>query len=361
MARTLKRDRLLFTATFILVAISLAAVFSTSASLGSRDMLTQLKALAVGVLGLVVAMKVDYTNYRHWRVVASALLAVLVALVVVLVIGREVKGGQRWLSIAGTSVQPSELAKIAMILFTAYFLERRMDRIDDPKYALLPIGTALVAVAGLVFLEDDLGAAVIIVGVVMAMVFAAGLAWKHVGVAAGLGLVGLVLAVSFWSYRLDRIKGFLHPERDPLGTGYQPLQSIMAVGSGGLTGVGLGDSVQKRFLPEAGSDFIYAIISEETGLIGSTIVLLCFAIIIWRGIRTSLRAPDRFASFVALGLTLMLGAQALLNISVVLALVPTKGIALPFVSAGGSSLAVSLLAMGVLLNISQHASAEVLE
>jgi len=360
-ARTLKTDRLLFAATLMLLAVSLVSVFSTSATTGSSDMKTQLWALAGGFIALVAAMRLDYANYRHWRVVASILLVVLFALIVVLVIGKEVNGGRRWIMIGGKSLQPSELAKVALILFTAYFLERRMDRIDEPKYALLPIGVALGAVAGLVLLERDLGTTAVIVGVVLVMVFAAGLAWKYVVAASGVALAAFSVLVYLEPYRLDRIFGFLHPERDPLKTGYQPIQSMIAVGTGGVTGVGIGDSVQKVYLPEASSDFIYAIISEETGLIGATIVLLCFGIIVWRGIRTSLRAPDRFASLVALGLTMMIGAQAFVNMSVVLAMLPTKGIPLPFVSAGGSSLAVSLLAMGILLNISQHASADVLE
>jgi cell division protein FtsW len=361
-ARTLKQDRLLFAAMLILLAISMTAVYSASTTAGWSVMRTQLKALALGVVALVVTMKLDYTHYRHFRVVGLILLAALVALVLVLVIGKEVNGGRRWIVVGTNQMQPSEVAKIAMILFTAYFLERRMDRIDDPKYALLPIGAGLAAVAGLVYLENDLGTTVAIVGVAVVMVFAAGLAWKHMAMALGVLLPALALFIYLHAYRMERILAFLDPESDPLKTGYQPLQSMIAVGTGGITGVGLGDSVQKRFfLPEAHSDFIYAVIGEETGLIGATIVLLCFGIIVWRGIRTSLRAPDRFASLVALGITMMIGAQAFVNMSVVLALLPTKGIPLPFVSAGGSSLVVSLLAMGILLNISQHASAEVLE
>jgi len=352
----------LFATTLVLLTISVTMVYSASVALNEPFLMKQSLAIALGLVAMAVAMKLDYTHYRHARVVGLALIAVVVALALVLLIGKEVKGGRRWIMVGPMSVQPSEIAKIAMILFTAYILERRMDRIGEPRYALLPIGAALAVVAGLVLAEKDLGTTAAIVGTVFVMVFAAGLPLKYLTLGGAALASALALLIKLEPYRWDRITGFLHPEKDPLGTGYQPIQSMIAVGTGGLTGLGIGDSIQKRsFLPEAHSDFIYAVIGEEAGLIGATIVLLCFGIIVWRGIRTSLRAPDRFGSLVALGLTMMIGAQAFVNMSVVLAMLPTKGIPLPFVSAGGSSLVISLGAMGILLNISQHASAEVLE
>jgi cell division protein FtsW len=364
-ARKLKRDRVLFITTMALLAASMVMVYSASAVIAQEKngdasyyAMKQGMFILIGIIGMAAAMNVEYTHYRHARVVGTLLAVTIAALILVLLIGPEIKGARRWFSVKGFGVQPSELAKIAMVFLTAYFLERRMDRIDEPRYALLPVAAALVVVLGLILAGKDLGTSVAIFGTVLVMVFAAGLPYRYLGwIAAGVAPVLTYLLSE--PYRRDRQTAFLHPEKDPLGTGFQIIQSKIAVGTGGLTGLGIGDGVQKRFyLPEPHTDFIYASISEEAGLAGATIILLCFAIIIWRGIRTTLRAPDRFGSLTALGLTMMIGAQAFVNISVVLGLLPTKGIPLPFVSYGGSSIIVGLTAMGVLLNISQHASAE---
>jgi len=254
-------------------------------------------------------------------------------------------------------VQPSEFAKLAMIFFVAAILERRMDRIDDLRYALLPVAIVLGGVVGLIMLQPDLGTAVSIVVIVSAMVFAAGINYRYI---VGLLLVSLPAAyvvVMSADYRQRRIKVFLDPWSDPLGDGFQVIQSLIAVGTGGLFGRGLMAGVQKLFyLPYPETDFIYAVIGEELGLLGTTVVLACFCVIAWRGLRTAMRAPDRFGAFLALGLTAMVVVQAFFNMSVVLGLLPTKGIPLPFVSFGGSSLLMSMIGMGILLNVSQYAS-----
>ena len=266
-------------------------------------------------------------------------------------------GARRWLHVGPLGVQPSELAKIAIIMFTAALLERRMDRIDEPGYSLLPIGIVTGAVVGLILVEPDLGTAFSVLVIALAMVFAAGISYRYV---VGLGLAALpalYLVVMFSPYRAQRIIGFLDPWADAQGSGYQVIQSMIAVGTGGFFGRGLMGGMQKLYyLPEPHNDFIYAVIAEELGLIGATTVLICFCVIAWRGLRTAARAPDRFGAFLAVGLTAMIAFQALLNISVVLGLAPTKGIPLPFVSAGGSSLLINLLGMAILLNVSQHAS-----
>lgn len=365
-ARKLKRDRVLFVTTMALLAVSIVMVYSASAVIAQeryqQSNLFATKQIMFVVLGLMVmgaAMRVPYTVYRHPRVVYAGLGIALVALLFVLVFGREVNGSRRWFALGGMGIQPSELAKVAMILFTAYILERRMDRISDVRYALLPVGAALAAVLALIMLEPDFGSSMIILGIVAVMVFAAGVPYKYLAwIGGAIGPMVAVLAISS-PYRMRRLLSFWRPEDDPLGAGFQVIQSRIAVGTGGLMGLGIGAGVQKRFyLPEPHTDFIYAVISEEVGLVGATLVMLCYAIIIWRGFRASLYAPDRFGALTALGLTMMLGAQALVNMSVVLGLLPTKGIPLPFVSAGGSSMIVSLVAMGMLLNISQHASTE---
>ena len=230
-----------------------------------------------------------------------------------------------------------------------------MHRIDELSYSLLPIAIVVGAMGGLILLEPDLGTAISLLMAVAAMVFAAGLNYRYlVGtVLAAVPVLYLLIASS--PYRLRRLLAFLNPEADPLGDGFQVMQSLIAVGTGGVFGRGLMGGVQKLFfLPEPHTDFIYAVIGEELGLLGATTVLICFCVIAWRGVRIAMRAQDAFGSFLALGLTAMIAVQALVNISVVLGLLPTKGIPLPLVSSGGSSLMISLLAMGVLLNVSQH-------
>jgi cell division protein FtsW len=363
MARKLRTDKLLFLATLLLVCASVVMVYSASAVLAMdryhQPYLFLAKQLTWAVLGLFlcfVVMRIDYHNYKQPVVIWSTLVVVAIALVAVL-FSREIHGTRRWFGVGGIGVQPSELAKIGVILFTAAILERRMDRIGEIAYSLLPIGVVAVAITGLILLQPDFGTAASLVAIVGVMVFAAGLPYRYL---VGLALVGLpTAAVILWSaeYRRRRLLTFLNPWEDPLGDGFQIIQSIIAVGTGGLFGRGLMGGVQKLFyLPEPHTDFIYAVIAEELGLLGATSILICFCIITWRGLRTALRAPDRFGCFLALGLTMMVAIQAFINMSVVLGLMPTKGIPLPLVSAGGSSLLISLVGMGILVNVSQHAS-----
>ena len=363
MARKLKSDKLLFTATLLLVCISVEMVYSASAVMAMEAKQPAYYYLAKqgmwAVLGLCfvpIVMRIDYRNYRQPRVIWTMLGLVAVALVAVL-FGRPVNGASRWLLLGPLGVQPSELAKIAVIFCTAALLERRMDRIDEIGYSLLPIGITVGVIVALILIEPDLGTAVTVLMIAAVMVFAAGLNYTYL---LGLFLTAapaayLVIATS--EYRMKRVTAFLDPYSDPLGDGYQMIQSMIAIGTGGITGRGLMDGLQKLFyLPEPHNDFIFSVIGEELGLIGATVVVACFCIITWRGLRTAMRAPDRFGTFVALGITAMVTVQAFFNMSVVLGLAPTKGIPLPFVSFGGSSLLISMLSMGILLNISQHAS-----
>jgi cell division protein FtsW len=278
-------------------------------------------------------------------------------LLVAVLFSRPVNGTRRWFAVAGFGIQPSELAKLAAVLFAALILERRMHRINDVTYSLPPIGLVLGGLVALILLEPDFGTAVSLLAVVGVMVFAAGLSYRYVIGAGVVTLAGLVVVLIQAPYRVKRILTFLDPWSDPLGHGFQIIQSLIAVGTGGVFGKGLMEGKQKLFfLPEPHTDFIYAVIAEELGLIGALVILACFAVIAWRGLRTSVRAPDSFGAFLALGITMMLVLQAFVNISVVLGLMPTKGIPLPLVSAGGSSLLINLLGVGVLLNISQHAT-----
>lgn len=363
MARKLKSDKLLFIATLVLVCASLVMVYSASAVIAlekqqhpSFFLFKQATFALLGLALMPVLMRVDYRNYRQPIVLWTALAIVGLALVAVL-FGPRLNGARRWFGIAGIGVQPSEFAKLAIIFFVAAILERRMDRIDDLRYSLVPIFIVLGGVVGLILLQPDLGTALSIVAIVSAMVFAAGINYRYI---IGLLLVSLPAAyvvLMSADYRRRRIFAFLDPWDDPLGVGFQVIQSFIAVGTGGLFGRGLMAGVQKLFyLPYPETDFIYAVIGEEFGLLGTTLVLACFCVIAWRGLRTSMRAPDRFGAFLALGLTAMLVVQAFFNMSVVLGLLPTKGIPLPFVSFGGSSLLMSMIGMGILLNVSQYAS-----
>jgi cell division protein FtsW len=361
MARKLKSDKLLFLATLLLVCTSVVMVYSASAMLADAKyqqqywfLVKQATWTLLGMFLLVVALRIDYRHYREPVVIWTAVIVAGLGLIAVLG-GTPVNGARRWLGLGGAGVQPSEAAKLAAIFFTAAVLERRMDRIAETKYALLPVVILTGLFTTLIVAEPDYGTAVSLLVIVGAMVFAAGLAYRHI---AGLAAVMLpVLAFVLWMapYRRARLLAFLNPWDDPLGDGFQIIQSLISVGAGGVFGRGLMGGLQKLFfLPEPHTDFIYAVIGEELGLVGTSAILLCFAIITWRGLRAAVRAPDRFGALLAIGLTTMIAFQAFVNISVVLGLMPTKGIPLPFVSAGGSSLLISLVGMGILLNVSQH-------
>jgi cell division protein FtsW len=312
--------------------------------------------LGLAVLGVV--MRVDYRTYREPAFIWSCLGLVAIGLVAVL-FSPPVNNARRWFSLGGLGIQPSELAKLSAIFFIAALLERRMHRINEVRYSLTPVSIVVGVLVTLILLEPDFGTSVTLVLIAAAMVFAAGLNYVYIGTvtAALVPLVALVAVAE--PYRRSRLLAFLNPWDDPLNTDFQIIQSLLAVGTGGISGRGLMNGVQKLFyLPYPHTDFIYAVISEELGLIGATLVLGCFCVIAWRGLRVALGAPDKFGGLLAIGLTTMVAAQAFVNISVVLGLVPTKGIPLPFVSAGGSSLIVNLIGMGVLLNVSQHAASE---
>ena len=364
-ARKLKSDKVLFIAAILLVSVSIVMVYSASAVLALETfeepyhfVIRQALWAVMGMAVLAVAMRIDYRTYRHEAFIWTVLAGVLLMLVLVF-FTTPVNGARRWLGVMGLGVQPSELAKIACVLFAALMLERRMHRINEVSYSLPPIAIVTGTVCALIALEPDLGTAVSVLLIVSVMVFAAGLSYRHMTTAALLLAPAIAALIVAEPYRLRRLFAFLDPWQDPRGDGFQIIQSRIAVGTGGITGQGLMEGVQKLFyLPEPHTDFIYAVIAEELGFIGATAILVCFVVIAWRGMRIATRAEEPFGAFVALGLTTMIALQALINMSVVLGMLPTKGIPLPLVSSGGSSLLVSLLGVGVLLNISQHEAAE---
>src|SRR5215208_2873 len=366
MARKLKSDSVLFIATLLLVALSVVMVYSASAPMAldrfgwaTRFLTTQAMWAVLGIAMLTLVMRIDYRHYREPVFIWTGLGFVAFALVCVY-FRAPVNGARRWFGVGGIGVQPSELAKLVAIFFIAAILERRGRRIDDVMYALLPIAIVVLGLVALILPEPDFGTSMSLLVIAAVMVFAAGLNYRYIVGAVLVFLPVLYIVVMGSAYRRRRTLAFLNPWEDPLGDGFQIIQSLIAIGTGGVWGKGLMNGVQKLFyLPEPHTDFIYSVISEELGLIGATAVVACFCVITWRGLRVALRAPDSFGAFLALGLTTMVAVQALVNISVVLGMMPTKGIPLPFVSSGGSSLLINLIGMGILLNVSQHGSSEI--
>jgi cell division protein FtsW len=366
MPRGLQPDKQLIGVTLALCFIGAVMVFSASAmtaqdkfGAGYIFLLRQFVYIVLGIAGMFAMMNTDYRKLRQPRVVFTGLALSFVLLVAVYFLDRS-HATHRWFRAGPFSFQPSEMAKLALIVYLAWFLElRRLSGkfgMNDFWGTLAPaLGTVLV-MAALVVKEPDMGTAFMIVVIGMAMLYVAGLSYQYIGGAVLAAIPTIYLLIVRVPYRLARFEAFLHPDRDPQGAGFQLLQSLIAVGSGGMTGVGLMESRQKLFfLPEAHTDFIYAIISEEFGFIGAVIVLTLFAVYGWRGFVTAMKAPDEFGKYLAMGITTMIVGQALINLSVVIGLMPTKGIPLPFISYGGSSLFGALVATGVLLNISQHA------
>lgn len=365
MARKLQSDKWLFLAALALVCVSVVMVYSASALVALERyqqpylfVTRQVMWALLGVALLSIVMRVDYRVYRNDTFIWT-LLGIVGVLLVAVLFAHPVNGTRRWFGLGGFGVQPSELAKLAAILFTALMLDRRMHRVNDIGYALVPIGVIVGSLVGLIILEPDFGTAVTLMIVAVVMVFAAGLSYRYLIGVALLAAPALYVILMSADYRRRRLLAFLDPWADPLGDGFQIIQSLIAVGTGGVTGKGLMAGVQKLFyLPEPHTDFIFAVIAEEMGFIGAAIIVVCFAVIAWRGMRAAVKAPDGFGSFLALGLTMMIVVQACVNMSVVLGLMPTKGIPMPLVSFGGSSMLINLVGVGVLLNISQHQIAE---
>ena len=371
MPRRLENDRWLFGVTLVLCLLGAVMVYSASAVTADHQygrsyifLLRQSVWLILGLFGMFALMRTDYRRLREPAVVYTSICLVLFLLVGAFFLDKS-HATHRWIRFGPVGLEPSELAKLAIILYLAWFLDLKRRSAAAMEFCkkdflntILPaVGPILVLVL-LILLQPDLGTSVDIVLIATAVLFVAGLSWKWIAVAAAAALPLLYVLITHVSYRQARLMAFLNPDSDPLGSGFQLLQSLIAVGSGGFTGVGLMESKQKLFyLPEAHTDFIYAVICEELGFIGAILVIALFGVYAWRGLRASYSAPDGFGRLLALGITAMVLSQALINFAVVLGMVPTKGIPLPFVSYGGSSLLVMLLATGVLLNISQQAEA----
>jgi cell division protein FtsW len=363
MARKVAVDKSLFLAGIGLTLFGLVMIYSASSVIaleryGSAHhfLLRQVAAAAIGLFGMSIAMRVDYRTLLSGPITYAAVGFSTLLLSIVLLMP-PINNVHRWIRIGPIQFQPSEIAKIALILFLAYRLGQRENKVNDTVGTLLPIALVIGHLAFLVYLGPDLGTAGIYVTLALILLFLAGLRWRYLVVVSGACVGGLGLLILQAPYRVKRILAFLDPDQDPLGAGFQVRQSLVAVASGGVHGTSLGESRQKMFfLPEPHTDFIFSVIGEELGLIGATAVIIVFGVLFWRGMVAAFGAPDRGGYYLGIGITLCLVLQAMLNIGVALGLCPTKGVPLPFLSYGGSSLVVSLVFLGVLLNISQHSS-----
>jgi cell division protein FtsW len=361
MAKRVSVDRWIFGVTLILVFVGLVMIFSASAVMANEKfgsayyfLLRQIAYAAAGLVAMFIMMNIDYKKLKHPAIVFSLVGITTLLLVAVFFLDTS-HNTHRWLRFGVFSMQPSELAKPALILFLAYFLETRTKTLGDWRNTLLPAIVPTVLFAALILREPDLGTAMMCAAITAAILYIAGMSLKYFAYALVPIIPLLYWMIFLTPWRFQRIIVFLNPLANAQGTGFQIVQSLIAVSTGGITGSGLMEGKQKLFyLPEPQTDFIFAVTAEELGLIGSLFIVVLFAVFCYRGYRTAVRNNDTFARLLAVGITTMIGVQAFFNISVVLALLPTKGIPLPFISYGGSSLFIMLGSVGVLLNITKQ-------
>ncbi|HRJ89885.1 MAG: putative lipid II flippase FtsW [Blastocatellia bacterium] len=346
-----------------MMVYSASAMIAHNESAGATQFTYFYKQLAFTIAGIFLmfgASRVDYRRYNNPYAVV-AVLAVTVGALIAVYGFPEINGARRWIRFGSFSLQPSEMAKIALPLFLAYYLTRNSDRVGDLRATVLPCLACLGLLGGLVFFEPDLGTTIVLCAIFAAVYFAAGAKFLHiVTVVGGLVLIGAA-ALLLAPWRLRRLGAFIDP-CDPdnaAGAGYQVCQSLYAIGSGGIFGEGFAKGQQKLFyLPYPHSDFIFSVVGEELGLFGTLGLVIAFGLLLWRGARAAIKAPDRFGTLLGIGLITGIIVQALFNISVVISILPAKGIPLPFISYGGSSVLVTLVAVGILLNISQASAAD---
>ena len=348
--------------TLILILIGLIMIMSASGvraynQFGNAHYFftRQLLFALAGLVIMFIASKLNYNIYYKHSKLILVLGFLLLTLVLIPGIGRTSGGATRWISLRLFDFQPSEAIKLALIIYISSFVSRKSARIHDFKKGIFPVVLIIGLSAILIMQQPDMGTAVNIIGFSFIILLVGGMRFKHL---FGLSIPGVLLMgyyVSSAPYRLNRVQTFLNPWEDPRGSGYHIIQSLLALGSGGLTGVGPGNSRQKfLYLPEPGTDFIFAILGEEFGFIGAGFVILLFGLFAYRGVLIALNAKDLFGSLLAIGITSMIIIQVLINIGAVTSLLPVTGITLPFISYGGSSLLISLYAVGILLNISRH-------
>lgn len=358
-----KIDYTLFGIILLLLFVGLAMVYSSShiwASFKYDDVLffvkRQLFFACLGVVAMCIIMAIPYYTWKKYSNILLFFCFLLLIAVLIPGIGLTRGGAQSWIGIGVFSIQPSEFMKLGLIIFLAAFLSENQKYITTFKKGFLPTMLFVFIAFGFIMLQPDLGTGVVIVLTSVLMIFIAGGRIGHFMFLLIIGIIGFILLILSAPYRISRITAFLNPWEDPLGDGFQIIQSLYAIGPGGLLGVGFGNSLQKYFyLPEPQTDFIFSILSEEMGFIGGVITLFMFFILLWRGALIALRVTDGFGRFLAFGITAMLLIQVMINVSVVIGLIPVTGITLPFLSYGGSSLTLTLCSVGILLNISKYA------
>ena len=356
-----KFDYKLFVLVVLLSIFGIVMIFSSSAiwaeyKFDDKYRFLKLQSLffIIGIIATIIISKVDYKNYLKKANVILLVCFLLLILVLIPGIGTLRNGSRSWFGIGGLGVQPSEFMKLGIIIFASKYLSNYPKDIKDIKKGVFPILFLTFLVFGLIMLQPDLGTGAIILVTVIGLLFVSGVDMTFFARIIGLGLIGLSALIIAAPYRIKRIVAFLNPWSDPLGTGFQTIQSLFAIGPGGLFGLGFGNSIQKHFyLPEPQTDFIFSIISEELGIIGIISVAFLFLVIILLSIKIAIKAPDSFSKFLVFGIIFQLSFQALLNLSVVVGLVPVTGVTLPFFSYGGSSLFISLIGMGIILNIAK--------
>ncbi|WP_411501868.1 stage V sporulation protein E [Brevibacillus centrosporus] len=353
-------DFVIIFATLFLLGIGIVMVYSASAIVAQKAPFNdpyffakrQLIFALLGITAMYVTMNIDYWVWKQWA--KPGFYASIGLLILVLIVGIEVNGSKSWLGFGAFGIQPGEFAKLGVVAFLARWLSDNQKQIVLFRKGLVPALAIPLVCFALIMLQPDLGTGTVLMGTAVVMIFASGARISHfaaLGMVGVAGFIGLILSAP---YRIKRITSFLDPWSDPLNTGYQIIQSLYAIGPGGLLGLGLGQSRQKHlYLPEPYNDFIFSIVAEELGFIGGTLILLLFLLLLWRGMRTAITAPDLFGSLLALGIIGMIAIQVVINIGVVTGMFPVTGITLPFLSYGGSSLTLMLTGVGVLLNISR--------
>jgi cell division protein FtsW len=358
-------DRWLKLSVFTLIGIGLLTIASAGVSYGNIRFgdpyyffKEQLLGLGVGTVLLIIAERIPYAVWRRFVVPLFILALILLILVFIPGFGTSVYGAARWVDLGPFSFQPSEIMKIAIIFYLAAWLSRRGARTAEDFYeGFVPFLVVLSLVGFLIIKQPDTGTLGLIFCIALSIFFASGASLRHIVGLIGLAFAALFVLIKVAPYRMERFLVFLNPEHDPLGAGYQMTQAFLAIGTGGWFGVGLGHSRQKfNYLPEPVTDSIYAVLAEETGLLGGAVVVALFLFFLWRGIRIAVRAPDMFGQLLAVGITAWVTCQAFINIAAITGLIPLTGIPLPFISFGGTSLAVLMGAVGVLLNISRHST-----
>lgn len=320
-----------------------------------------IKDLIFAILGFALMMGTFVMPYHYWKkLTVPAVIITVILLIFVLIpiegINEPINGAYRWIRLGPVSIMPGEIAKFTSIITVAYILGDDVKRIHSIKHGILPIVGMCILFGGLIMLQPNMSTAATMCMIVVLMMFVAGLKWRWLGIVGGAGIAGgLVLMLQGGGYRLQRVTSFLDPFQDELGSGFQVVQSLLALGSGGLFGVGLGKSVQKNlYLPEPQNDFILAIIGEELGFVGIMLLMAAYVFLIWRGVHIALNAPDQYGLILASGIVIMISLQVVLNIAVVTSSMPPTGVILPFISYGGNALWIFMASAGILLNISRH-------